>query len=63
MKTGLLKSDIDRAEIQNIVFVRTMSVEDEENDDGDFVALLLLLMLIMMLVMMTITIRGRAHIT
>ena len=24
MKTGLLKSDIDRAEIQNIVFVRTM---------------------------------------
>ena len=26
MKTGLLKSDIDRAEIQNIVFVTTMSV-------------------------------------
>ena len=47
MKTGLLKSDIDRAEIQNIVFVRTMSVEDEENDDGDFVALLLLLMMMM----------------
>ena len=57
MKTGLLKLDIDRAEILNFVFVRTMSVEDEENDDGDFVALLLLLMLIMMLVMMTITIR------
>ena len=52
MKTGLLKSDINRAEIKNIVFVRTMSVEDEENDDGDFVALLLLLMLVMMLVMM-----------
>ena len=57
MKTGLLKLDIDRAEILNFVFVRTMSIEDEENDDGDFVALLLLLMLVMMLVMMMITMR------
>ena len=53
MKTGVLKSDIDRAEIQNIVFVRTMSVEDEENDDGDFVALLLLLMMLVMMMMIT----------
>ena len=47
MKTGLLKLDIDRAEILNFVFVRTMSIEDEENDDGDFVALLLLLLLLL----------------
>ena len=55
MKTGFLKSDIDRAEIQNIVFF--LEQWDEENDDGDFVALLLLLMLVMMLVMIMITMR------